>query len=164
MKKCCICDATITNDDAPALVMSIAGNPKLLCEDCVKSLDIITLGRDYEAIEAELDKIGVKMSNADPDGTTYATMNSLIASAVARAKLIKDGKYDFSLDERDIDDESFDEIPEELLETEEDREKDRADEEKMKTFDKIFNIVAVTMVIITLGYVAWRLVESFILK
>ena len=40
-------------------------------------------------------------------------------------------------------DEGFDEIPEELLETEEDIEKDKADEEKMKKFDKVYNILLI---------------------
>ena len=63
MKKCCICDAAIEREDAPALVMSISGNPKLLCDDCVRALDEITLGRDYDTIVDEIDKIGKKMSD-----------------------------------------------------------------------------------------------------
>ena len=164
MKRCCICNAAIEHDDAPALVMSISGNPKLLCDDCVKVLDDITLGKDYDTIEAQIDKIGKIMSNNELDNLTFETMNSLLASAVARAKLIKEGKYDFALDEQKDDEEGFDEIPEELQETEEDREKDREDEEKMKKFDKIFNIIAATLVIVTIGFIAWRIVESFILK
>ena len=163
MKKCCICDREIEREDAPVLVMSISGQPKLLCDDCTQSLDEITLGKDYDSIVAEIDKIGKKMSDLDPDGTTFATMNNIIASAAVRAKLIKEGKYDFSQDEASGED-GFDEIPEELQETEEDRQKDKADEEKMKKFDKIFNIVAATLVIVTLGVIAWRIVESFILK
>lgn len=164
MKRCCICNAPIEHEDAPALVMSISGNPKLLCDDCVKALDEITLGKDYDTIEASIEKVGKMMSENELDSLTFETMNSLLASAVVRAKLIKEGKYDFSLDEKDNDEDGFDEIPEELRETEEDRERDRADEEKLKKFDKIFNIVAATLVILTIGFVAWRIVESFILK
>ena len=57
MKKCCICDAVIEHEDAPALVMSIAGNPKLLCDDCVKSLDVITLGKDYDLVQWNINRI-----------------------------------------------------------------------------------------------------------
>ena len=163
MKKCCICDRAIEHEDAPVLVMSISGHPKLLCDDCAKSLDEITLGRDYDSIVAEIDKIGKKMSELDPDGTTYVTMNNIIASAVVRAKLIKEGSYDFSQDEA-TDEDGFDEIPEDLQETEEDREKDRRDEERMKKFDKIFNIVALAAVGVTVGILLWRFVLSLILK
>ncbi len=164
MKKCCICNAAIEREDAPVLVMSISGNPKLLCDDCAKVLDEITLGRDYDTICDEIDRIGKKMSVNETDGVTYETMNRLLANAAVRAKLIKEGKYDFAQDEITDDEDGFDEIPEELQETEEDRQKDKADEEKMKKFDKIFNIVAATLVIVTLGVIAWRIVESFILK
>ena len=53
MKRCCICNAAIEHDDAPALVMSISGNPKLLCDDSVKVLDDITLGKDYDTIHRQ---------------------------------------------------------------------------------------------------------------
>lgn len=162
MNKCCICDVDIEREDAPALVMSISGKPKLLCDECVHSLDEITLGRDYDTIVSEIDRIGKKMSQLDPDGTTYVTMTNIIASAIVRAKQIKEGTYDFSNDEAD--EEGFDEIPEELQETEEDRQKDKADEERLRRFDKIFNIVALSAIGVIAGIFIWRFVLSLILK
>lgn len=163
MKKCCICGAEVEREDAPVLVMSISGNPKLLCDDCAASLDVITLGKDFYAISDEMDKIGKRMSENDLDDVTYETMNRLLANAAVRAKLIDEGKYDFARDEME-DDDDFDEIPEELQETEEDRQKDEEDKEKMRKFDRIFNITALTVIIITIGIVAWKLVESYIFK
>ena len=85
-----------------------------------------------------------------------------MTQASERGAAIRGGRYDFSLDEADG--EGFDEIPEELQESDEDIEKDREDEEKMKKFDKVYNVIIITSIVALACYVIWRLVDTFILK
>ena len=106
-----------------------------------------------------MDRIGKKMSENDPDGQTISTVTAIMAGAAERAKAIKEGSYDFSLDdvEKEIED-----IPEELLEAEEDREADAAEVEKNKKFDKIYNIVA-TVIFAALGaYAIYMILDLFL--
>jgi hypothetical protein len=82
-------------------------------------------------------------------------MRALLLKAAKRAAAIKDGEYDFALDEVAEQEtaegeeatEGFDEIPEELLESEEDAELDRRDAEIGKKFDKVLNWVWVAVLV-----------------
>ena len=62
--------------------------------------------------------------------------------AAKRATAIKEGTYDFSLDEESAEDEGFDEVPEELLESEEDKALDEAEKVQNEKLDKVLNIVS----------------------
>jgi hypothetical protein len=76
---------------------------------------------------------------------------------------IKEGTYDFSADEKmkELEEEaSFDEIPEELQETEEDRELDKRDAEKQKKFDEIMNWVS----LIAIGGTVIYVILSYLLR
>lgn len=162
MAKCCICDRLIEREDAPVFAMTAAGNPRLLCDECAELLDVATLGVDFDQIEQAMDKIGKLMADTDPDRVTFDAANALMARASARAKAIKDGRYDFSLDEvEDESEDELDEIPEELLESEEDKEKDRIDEEKAKKFDKVYTVL-LTIACCVLGLLlAYKALEYF---
>ena len=165
MKKCCVCETIIENEDAPLLTMGAVGTPKLLCDSCAELLDTATMGREYEEIESAMEEIGKRMAEGNPDRTTYGNVSVIMAQAAARAKLIKSGEYDFALDEQTADDEDIpDDIPEELKETEEDRELDRKDEEKLEKFDKIYNILLIVAGVALVGMIAWKVIERFLLK
>ena len=165
MTKCCVCKREIENEDAPLLAMGAVGNPKLLCDECAGLLDEATTGRDIETVEAGIGEIGRRMSDSNPDGVTFNIVSSLMAKAAARAKSIKLGEYDFSLDEQESSEESeLEEIPEEWLETEEDRELDRKDEEKMEKFDKVYNGLIIGAGIAFAGILIWKIVERFFLN
>ena len=141
-KKCVLCERVITDESPAILTVGAYGNPKCVCGECQSLLDTATLGREYERIAEAMDAIGKKMAEATPDKQSFDVVSGLLAEAADRAKKIKAGEYDFSLDEADAEDE-LDELPEELQETEEDREKDRRDEEREKKFDKIFNYITI---------------------
>ena len=161
MAKCCICKKNIEREDAPALTMGGAGNARLLCDECSALLDTATESRDYEEVKQAVKDLSDMMTENDPDGITFATVGKILIDATNRAKAIKEGSYDFSLDEK-VDD-GFDEIPEELLETEEDVEKDRADEEKNKKFDKVYNYVLIGAGIGFVIFIIWKILDMFVL-
>ncbi len=163
MKKCAICDKEVEIENAPILTMGAYGVPKYLCDECAGDLDCATLGTDYGEISAAIERVGNKMSNFDPDGQTYMTVSKIMENSAARAKAIKEETYDFALDEEQKnEDDAFDELPEELLETEEDRELDRRDEEKQKLFDKIFNWISLGAVGAVLLFIIWRALDTWV--
>ncbi len=162
ISKCSICNAVIESEEPAILTMGGFGYPRYICDECSCDLDEASLGREEPKIAAAMDRIGKKMLVSDPDHQTYVTVTGLMAIAHERALKIREGTYDFSLDEAD--EGGFDEIPEELAETEEDKEKDRIDEEKAKAFDKFFNYVLIGVGIGFVGFIIWKLVSTFLLK
>jgi len=68
------------------------------------------------------------------------TIKEIFSAAGERAKKIRNGTYDFSEDETEKDE--ITDIPEELLETEEDKARDEREAKAGKLYDKIFNWVA----------------------
>ena len=163
MAKCCMCDANIEREDAPILSMGGGGNPRVLCDRCVELLDTATLGRDFDAIKGAIEEIGDIMAENDPDSITFSIVSSLMADASKRAKEIKNGTYDFALDEQADEEGGFDEIPEELRETEEDIQKDKEDEEKLKKFDKFYNYVLIGACIGMGIFLIWKIIDTFFL-
>lgn len=160
MKQCVICDKAIEREDAPILGMSGYGNPKLLCDECAEDIETVTSERDCDKIAEAMARLSEKMSDFDPDSMTYVIVSDIMARAAERAKAIKDGTYDFALDEEE--EESFDEIPEELLETEEDRELDARDEERQRKFDSVFNWVSFILITAAVLFVLYRLLDTYV--
>jgi hypothetical protein len=161
--KCTVCNKEFKSEEPKILAMGAYGTPKYVCDGCSEDLDEATLGREPEKIAAAMDRIGQRLADTNPDKSTFMTVNSVMKAAAERANLIKEGKYDFSLDEEpDEEEEGFDEIPEELLETEEDKELDRQDEEKLKKFDKVYNVIIAVALAATAGIIIWRILDTFL--
>lgn len=163
MAKCCMCDVNIEREDAPVLSMGGAGYARVLCDRCASLLDTATLSRDFDEIKGAIEQIGTIMADHDPDGVTFAIVSNLMLDAAERAKAIREGSYDFSLDEQQGD-AGFDEIPEELRESEEDIKKDKEDEKKLEQFNKIYNYVLIGVLIAAGVFVIWKIIDTFFLK
>ena len=162
-KNCSTCLTRITSEDAPVLVMGAYGTPKLLCDDCAALIETITLGRDYDEITAAMQALTEKMSSANIDDRfTVNTVTKILADSAVRAQKIKEGTYDFTLDEQE-DEESFEEIPEELQETEEDRLLDEKEAEENAKFDKFMNKLWIVIGIAAAGYLIWKIIAAFLL-
>ena len=129
-RNCSICLKRVEGDDAPVLAMGAYGNPKVLCDECAAA-------------------------NID-DRVTVATMTEMFESSAKRAQAIKEGTYDFALDEVESD-EGFDEIPEELQETEEDRLLDEKEAEANAKLDKFLNWAWVGVAIAVVGFIIYRI-------
>ena len=161
MSNCCICEKSVEREDAPILAMGGAGYARVLCEECDRELQVATRGHDVEEIKAAINSLSTKMANGEPDAVTYRMMNEILVTATQRAMEIKDGTYDFARDDEE-DNEGFDEIPEELLESEEDVELDRKDEEKAKKFDKVYSIILTISLIALGGMIIWRIIQALL--
>ena len=161
MSNCCICEKTVEREDAPILAMGGAGYARVLCEECDRELQVATRGHDVEEIKAAINSLSTKMANGEPDTVTYRMMSEILVTATQRAMEIKDGTYDFARDDEE-DNEGYDEIPEELLESEEDIELDKKDEEKAKKFDKVYSIILTISLIALGGMIVWRIVQALL--
>ena len=163
MEECIICSAEVDGENASVLEMGGYGNPKYLCTECSLELDTLTLDRDTDNISLAMSRITKKIGEADLSSKTFATITSILEQAAERAKAIKNGTYDFSLDEAESEGEGFDEIPEELRETEEDIELDRQDEEKAEKFNQFFDYVSMGVVIGIVIFAVWKILDIFVL-
>lgn len=135
-RKCCICKKMFTAEDPAVLTMSAYGNARYLCGECESLLDTATLGSDYDTIKEAIGKIGKTVADTDNgDETVIDSVSEILTSAIERAELIREGTYDFSNDAPT--EVAFEEIPDELLETEEDRERDARDKKNNAILDKI---------------------------
>lgn len=163
-KNCCTCLARIESEDAPVLTMGAYGNPKLLCDECAELVETITLGRDYDEITEAMQSLTERMSSANVDDrVTVATVTDLLAESAKRAQKIKDGSYDFALDEA-VDPEELEEIPEELRESEEDRLLDEKEAAANAKFDKFLNWMWIGAGIGAAAFIIWKLIDTFLIK
>ena len=139
---CALCGRIPESEEPAVLTMGRYGNPRHLCEECEAQMDTANLGRDYDEIVDAIDTLGKKATGfAASDDVTLNVMRAFLMRAAKRAADIKEGNYDFNAEDTSSDEEGFDEIPEELRETEEDAELDRRDAEAAKKFDKFLNVL-----------------------
>ena len=157
MRRCSLCGKETENNDSQILTLGAYGNPKYLCDECAEDIEEMCSGREYEGIKSAFKRVYDKFA-ANPilDETVNNTLHSMMSDAQIRANKIKDGTYDFSLDEQEQD--GFEEIPEELLETEEDLELDRKERIKNEKIDKVLNVLFVLIIVAVIGFVAYRLI------
>ncbi len=155
-RNCSICLTPVEEESASVLAMGGYGTPKCLCDACASLIDTVSGSRDYDSISSAMDAITDKMSRANiDDRVTVSTVTDILKSGAERARAIKDGTYDFSLDDQPSADGGLDDIPDELRETEEDRLLDEKEARANKKFDTFLNyawvaVGAVALVVIAL--------------
>ena len=161
-KICCTCLSRIENEDAPVLTMGAYGNPKLLCDECAALVETMSFGKDYNEVVAAMDGLTARMSSSNVDDrVTVATVTKMLNECADRAQKIKEGTYDFSLDEQK-ENEGFEEVPEELRETEEDKLLDEKEAEANAKFDKVMNWMWIGVGIAAVGFIIWKLIDLLI--
>ena len=159
-KVCSLC-SNLTDENSAILVMGGYGHPRLICKECEEEIDELSLGKDYEKIKEAMNSIGEKLTAKEPEDLVLETVNGILETAAHRAEKIANGEYDFSMDE-DGEEALEEDVPEELLETEEDKALDERDEKRQKKFDKIFNIVAIAVFAGIIGFLAYKLISGLL--
>ncbi len=155
---CSICLSPVDGESADILTMGAYGTPKCLCDGCSALMRTATSSRDYDEICAAMDEVGRRIFDANiDDRRVIATVSGIFDASRERAERIKDGSYDFSLDTEEPDEEAAD-VPEELLESEEDRALDERDEEKRRKWDKILNWVSLGIIAAAVAFIIWYFV------
>lgn len=151
---CSICLSPIDRENAPILAISGAGVPRCLCDACANDIEVAGYDREYDNITEAMDRISKNLSeHGIDDPLTLSTMTALMKRAAARAELIQDGEYDFSIDE--VDDYELDEIPDELLESEEDKQLDAEEKEQSAKVDKVLNWIWGVVLAGVVAFMAW---------
>ena len=152
MSLCSICGAQITEENPNVLSMGAYANPRYVCGECAALIDTARRSRDCDEIRAALQTLSQYMTEqACDDPYVIEAMDAVATECAERAAAIQEGVYDFALDEQE---ESY-ELPEELLETEEDRELDRRDREAEEKMDKFMNWAWVGAAVAFVGYLVW---------
>ncbi len=182
--KCCICQKLIEEKDPPILTHGAFGHPRCLCRDCETVLDTVIEGKTADEVRTALRTLSdLRIENDDYDVSTAAILTQITEDAVARADAMEAGTYvpddtvsaaeesdddqtpcgtDVSKEDTDEADEwqtAYD-IPEDLRETEEDRELDRRDAEreaKQEKIDRIARIVFLTIFACCVAYIIYQL-------
>ncbi len=162
-KLCSICKRSVDSESAAILTLGGFGNPKYLCDGCDADMADVTRGADAETVEAAMERIGKKMSAANiDDALTLKTVKEIMESAAERKEAIRRGEYDFE-SEKELD-ATEEAVPEELLESDEDKEADRIESEKNAKFDKIINAVSAVVFAGVLGFIIYKIIEIYFLN
>ena len=141
--------------------MGAYGNPKVLCDDCANLVETINFGKDYNDITAAMQKLTDTMSASNVDErVVMETVTNMLEDCAKRAQKIKEGTYDFALDDQS--DVGEYELPTELHETEEDRLLDEKDKAASEKFDKLMNWAWIGVGIAVAAIVIWKIVGLFI--
>ena len=143
---CSICyRQTVDKDTAPILAMGHFGTPRYICSECETLIDTVERSHDPSEIEAAMARLGETVGNNSVEDTVVLeAVEDIFKTSTERAEKIKAGTYDFALDEKE-EEGTFDEIPEELLETEEDKQKTEKEEQFNKKFNKIMDIATIVI-------------------
>ena len=138
---CCTCVAELESPDtAPVLTMGHYGMPRLLCPNCEALINTAERSHDPDECEAAMARLGEIVSDSNKEDTcVHEAIEEIFERATKRVDAIRKGEYDFALD--DEEDTTFDEIPEELLETEEDKKKTERENETNRKFNKVMDFV-----------------------
>ena len=161
MAQCAICLSHADPETAPILTMSGYGNPRYLCPDCERDVDLATTSESYEEATAAMDRLSAKVTRHNSDKQTVETVTVLLADAAVRARSIADGTYTPEADESAAED-GFDEIPEDMLETAEDVAAEERDAEKLRKFDKVFNWIAGIVFGAAALILVWRILDAYL--
>ena len=101
-KKCAICLEYMTEEDPSIIGMSGYGTPVCACERCIDMLDKALNSTDYDEIVSNMDAVYEIMKKKNNDHPLVVDIVSeMLNRAAKRAGAIKEGTYDFSLDEEE---------------------------------------------------------------
>ena len=156
MKKCSLCTKRLEKEEPEILTVGSYGVARYLCDDCAALLDKMMLSTDVSEIKEGYDAVVEKMLDGPLiDESANETLQNMLVSAKERAEAIKNGTYDFSLDTPT---DEMDEITEELLESEEDRDLDRKRDERAEKLDKVLNVFIIAAIVATAIFVITRFI------
>ena len=152
---CSLCLSAVDVETAEILTMGAYGTPKLLCNDCTRLMHKVTRADNYPEVKEAIEELGNKISVANiDDRRVLDTVSEIFKESLVRAEKIKAGTYDFELDKVESTD-TIDEIPEELLETEEDKALDEKEAKVIKKWDKIMNYVSLGVLLAVVGFLLY---------
>ena len=160
MHYCSVCQKDFDCETPSVLTMGRSMTPRYICPECEALMDQALCERDVTLAREAIAALGARLAASDSDDApVILAVTSHLDAAKVRANAIERGEYDFTLDENPT--EEF-ELTEDLLETEEDRELDRRDEEDERKLNKFLNWAWLFIGIGVVAYIVWLIVSRFI--
>ncbi|MBR2612755.1 MAG: hypothetical protein IKC72_06775 [Clostridia bacterium] len=159
MHYCSVCKKDFDSETPSVLTMGRSMTPRYICPECESLMDEAIGATDPIVARSAIARLGDLLASSDiDDGPVIHAVTSHLDQAKERAQQIEDGTYDFSLDEEEG--EEF-ELTEDMLETEEDRELDRREEEQEKRLNTFLNWAWLGIGIGVVGYVIYLIISRF---
>lgn len=136
VKQCSVCGAPV-GDNAEILTIAGFGTARRLCPSCASLIDEALSSNEYGRIASATEELAERLAARDcEDGATLSEMADIFETAKSRAEKISRGEEP---DEPENAEEDCDpQVPEELLESEEDRLLDEKEAEEAKKSDRLF--------------------------
>lgn len=165
MDICSICLKNIDEENAPILTISGYGKPRYLCPHCEKLVSTVCESNDRGEVSEAIEKIGASLTvESVEDKPVISALNELFEEAKARLEnpeaynKAKEAEIDGDEAEglcdspesaatENVESEEIFDIPAELCESEEDRQKDEDDKKKSKIFDTVIGWAAAAILI-----------------
>lgn len=134
---CSLCGAPVESEEPAILTVSGYGNPRYLCGECEAEYDVLLNSIDRDELNSAVEVIyGHVNRRGIDDEAVLNTTEEIIEKAKARMESVKLGTY--NPDESDGD---IEEIPEELIMTEEEIKEEEEENKKNEKLEKILNII-----------------------
>lgn len=160
MHYCSVCQKDFDLETPSVLTMGRSMTPRYICPECEALMDEAIRATSATASREAIAKLGEILATSDSDDTpVILAVTSHLEEAKQRADAIEAGTYDFSLDERET--EEF-ELTEDMLETEEDRELDRREEEQEKKLNNFLNWAWLVVGVGLVAYIVFMIVSRFL--
>ncbi len=160
MHYCSVCKRDFESETPSVLTMGRSMTPRYICPECEALMDEAIGAVEPDQAKSAIAKLGEILAASDSEDTpVILAVTSHLGRAKKRAQAIEEGTYDFSLDEEDT--EEF-ELTEDMMETEEDRELDRREEEQEQRLNTFLNWAWVGIGIGVVAYIVWMIVSRFV--
>ncbi len=162
IRNCCTCFNKVEEENAAILTVGPYGTPRCLCDECSALVDTITSSTESDKIKHAMDELTSRMKSANADDPlTVDVITDIIRKGAEKVKCLDGGSYRDE-PENTANGDGFDEIPDELKETEEDRLLDEKDAEAERKFNKAMNIAWIVVGALAAVLVVWKIIEKLI--
>lgn len=137
---CAICKGRIDENAAPIIAMGAMGTPRYICDECAKDIDAVLEGTEPSQIRGAVSKVADKMTrNEVADEVTIAAVKGVLSEGLERAACVENGAPLPTANE------SYEDVPDELLETDEDKALDEAEAVEREKNDRAFNLIGLVL-------------------
>ena len=157
---CAVCQAAFESDAPDVLFFSKSGSARYVCPHCAEIYEKATLSREPEEIENSLEAL-YGYTDRLTDVATLEFLALSLGDAKKRLSDIRNGCYDFSLDEEEAP--ISEEIPEEYRPDEAIEKEAKEKAKRLTLFDRIVDILWILVGVGAAGYIIYTIIDLFFL-
>ncbi len=161
MSYCSLCD--MQSEDTELFFITKRGSPRHICKNCAALYETATRDKDPDKAEEALNAL-YTLAGKLRDLSVLEMLSDTLSEAKTRIEAIRNGSYDFALDEEEELEDTLTEIPEELRQDPEEAEAEAAAEEATKepsVGDHILNWLWVALGIVAAGVIIFNVIMLF---